>query len=76
MRHTTPVLLLAVVAIVIGVAGCTGEQVRRATYNALHDKNCIDKVGYSNCDPNRPSYDQYQRERDKTLEQDQDQDAN
>lgn len=61
-------VLTAAVLIAAGAAsGCSGEQVKRATYDALHDKECIDKVGYPNCDPNRPSYDRYKRDRSKAT---------
>jgi len=62
-------MMMAAILIAAGAAsGCSGEQVKRATYDALHDKECIDKVGYPNCDPNRPSYDQYRRERGKATD--------
>jgi|GEM_PF-3128555 len=55
-------------SVALGAAGCSGDQVKRATYNALHDKNCIDKVGYADCDPKRPSYDRYRRDRARALD--------
>jgi len=63
----TAVLTAAVLIAAGAVSGCSGEQVKRATYDALHDKECIDKAGYPDCDPNRPSYDQYKRDRSKAT---------
>ena len=53
--------------VLVVVSGCTSEQMKRATYDALHDRQCIKEVGYPNCDPNRPSYDQYKKEKEQAT---------
>lgn len=46
-------------------SSCASETAKRATYSALHDKQCIEDTGHPNCDPERMSYDRYKEERDK-----------
>lgn len=46
-------------------AGCASEDIKRSTYSALQDKQCIEETGHPNCDPDRMSYDQYKEEKRK-----------
>ena len=45
------------------LAACSSETMKRAGYDALHQRQCIEQTGEPNCDPNYPSYDEYQRQR-------------
>jgi hypothetical protein len=45
------------------LSACTSEAFKRASYDALHQRQCIEQTGEPNCDPNYPSYDEYQRQR-------------
>ena len=50
-------------ALLVVLGGCSQEQVKRSTYDALHQRECIERSGQPNCDPNYPSYEEYQRQR-------------
>ena len=56
--HTFILLALLVV-----LGGCSKDQVKRGTYDALHQRECIERTGQPNCDPNYPSYEEYKRQR-------------
>ena len=45
------------------LGGCTSEAVKRSTYDALHQRDCIERTGQPNCDPDYPSYEEYKRQR-------------
>ncbi len=59
--------ILCVTAAAICLNGCSGDQVKHMVYDALHSRQCIDQKGYPDCYPNHPTYDQYNRERDKVI---------
>ena len=48
-------------------SGCSGEEIKRATYEAAYQKNCIDQTDAANCDPAHKDYDTYRKERDQAL---------
>jgi hypothetical protein len=54
-------------AMLLGVAlcGCTTDAAKRSAYEALHQKGCMDRTGFPNCDPQHPSYDTYQKQREE-----------
>ena len=47
--------------------GCAYENVKNLTYDALHDRECLKIEGELNCDPDRPSYDSYEKQRKEIL---------
>jgi len=59
--------LLAVA--LIALAGCSTDDVKRATYEGLYQKSCNDRTGEFNCDPDHRDYEQYKKERDEALKQ-------
>ena len=59
-------LVFSLIALVV-VAGCSGEQARRTAYEAAMQKQCAKETGVPGCATPKPSYDDYQREREKTL---------
>jgi len=48
--------------ILVLLSACSIEDVKRAGYDSLHQYQCNEQtgVGEPNCDPNHPSYDEYQ----------------
>jgi len=59
--------LVAIVVILPILAACSSEAVKRSTYEALHQKQCMDDAKTPNCDPEHKSYDQYKKDREETL---------
>lgn len=57
--------LLAAIAVLLSLAwtACSSDHFKRAAYEAIYEKGCIDRVGLPNCSPERLSYEQYQAER-------------
>lgn len=49
---------------------CSSEDVKRNTYKALIQKQCIEDTGEPNCDSGQPDYDEYRRQRDNLEKQD------
>lgn len=47
--------------------GCSADDLRRASYNALLDRQCMVESGQPNCDPERMSYEAYREQREKVL---------
>ncbi len=45
------------------LSGCTSKQVKRSSYDALYQRQCIERTGQPNCDPEHPSYEEYRRQR-------------
>ncbi len=64
--------LLAATAVLLSLAwsACTSDHVKRAAYEAVYQKGCIDRTGLPACNSDRQSYDQYQSERAKLLKRD------
>jgi len=60
----------AVFFFLLALPGCTSDELKRSTYEALYQKQCMDRSGTPNCDPNHKSYDQYTKEREEALKQD------
>ena len=65
MKSLAPIFLI--LAATLLVTGCSGDAVKRATYEAAYQKNCIDQTGAANCDPAHKDYDTYRKERDQAL---------
>jgi hypothetical protein len=59
--------LCACVGAAMLLGACSMEQVKHAAYDALYSKQCMDQKGYPDCDPHRPSYDQYKKARDQVI---------
>jgi len=59
-------LILLTLLMLLG--GCSKEQMTRGTYDALHQRDCIERTGQSNCDANYPSYEEYKRQRAEVPE--------
>jgi hypothetical protein len=59
-RKTLTVILLSQL---LTVAACTREALNRGAYDAAYQKECLDRTGTMNCDPQHPSYDKYNKQR-------------
>ena len=55
---------LTLITLTIILLGCSTTDVNRDIYNALIQRECIQKTGEPNCDSGQPSYDEYRREVD------------
>lgn len=51
------------------LAGCSSRDINRDIYNALIQRECIQRTGVPNCDSRQPSYDEYQRNREAINKQ-------
>ena len=49
---------------------CSSEATKRAAYEALYQKDCIDRTGIPQCDPEHKDYDEYRKEREEVLNAD------
>jgi hypothetical protein len=47
------------------MAGCSSTSFKQAAYEGLHSRQCIEKTGNPDCDPDHISYEEYKKERDK-----------
>jgi hypothetical protein len=65
-------IVAGAIAVLVGLASaaCSSEATKRAAYEALYQKDCIDRTGIPQCDPEHKDYDQYRQERDETLNPD------
>jgi hypothetical protein len=64
------VLVRTLVLLTLTLPGCTSEAVKRGTYDALYQKQCMDRSGVPNCDAEHKSYEQYKKDREETLKRD------
>lgn len=53
-------LLLSMLGI---LSACGSEALTRGAYDAAYQKECLDRTGTMNCDPQHPSYDEYNQQR-------------
>jgi len=58
---------LIVTVVLLFLAGCSAETLKRSTYEGLYQKDCNDRTGELNCDPKHVDYEQYKKERDEAL---------
>lgn len=58
------------VVVALACAACTSEATKRAAYEALYQKDCIDRTGIPQCDPEHKDYDEYRKEREEVLKPD------
>jgi hypothetical protein len=63
MKNVQLSLLLGMIILLSGCSYTSYTDIKRASYDALHTRQCIEQTGVSNCDPDYPSYDEYQRQR-------------
>ena len=63
---------VSVITFLVALAGtaCTSEATKRAAYEALYQKDCIDRTGIPQCDPEHKDYDEYRKEREEVLNSD------
>ena len=59
------VKIFLIITAYIVLSACTSEDVKRNTYKALIQKQCIEDTGEPNCDSGQPDYDEYQRQREE-----------
>lgn len=59
-----------IIAVCLVLTACSSEDVKRNTYKALIQKQCIKDTGEPNCDSGQPDYDEYKRQRDELKKQD------
>lgn len=62
MRYFVACVLMIVVAMLFS---CSDEQVKKSVYQGLHDRQCIVDKNEPHCDPDRLSYEEYKKQRDK-----------
>lgn len=56
------------VLIALLLSACTSVEVKRATYESAYQKECIERTGRQNCDPEHKPYDEYIKERDRAVQ--------
>ena len=49
------------------LTGCSSEQIKETTYNALRDKDCMKTQGYPNCHADGPGYTEYKKQREEAV---------
>lgn len=49
------------------LSACTSEQIKANTYEAIQQKDCMDRTGVPHCNPDRKGYEAYKQERDRLL---------
>jgi hypothetical protein len=49
-------------------SACTSDDFKRSAYEAVYQKECVDRTGTPNCDPEHRSYDEYDKDREEALE--------
>jgi len=64
-------VLLALPALLLlpALSACGTEALKRGAYEGVYQKDCVDRTGSTSCDPDHPSYDEYKREREKALKE-------
>ena len=60
-------LIVTMIELVVVLPACTADSVKRGTYEAVYQKQCVDETRAPNCDSDHKSYDEYKRERDDAL---------
>lgn len=59
---------LAIIVLLLPIlTACTSEAVKRGTYEAVYQKQCMDNAKVPNCDPEHKAYDQYKHDREEAL---------
>lgn len=61
--HTVILNSACLMALMI-LHGCASNDTNRTVYDALIQRECIQKTGQPNCNSGQPSYDEYRRERE------------
>lgn len=54
--------------VVIMLAACPPDQVKRSAYEAGNQKNCMDQAGVPDCCPEHMIYDAYRKDLEQVLE--------
>lgn len=52
----------------LALSGCSSEAMKGGAYEALYQKECMDRTGVPDCDPDHKSYETYRRDREEVLE--------
>jgi len=47
--------------------GCAYDRIEHFAYDALHTRQCIKDSGDPNCDPDRPTFEEYEKQRDAII---------
>ena len=65
-------IAVGVITFVVALActACSSEATKRAAYEALYQKDCMDRTGIPQCDPEHKDYDEYRKEREEVLKPD------
>lgn len=50
--------------LLLTLSACTSEAVKRGAYESIYQKQCMDRTGTPNCDPEHKGYDDYKKERE------------
>ena len=61
--------IITLIILSIALLGCSSRDVNRDIYNALIQRECIQKTGEPNCDSGQPGYEEYQRNREAINKQ-------
>ena len=67
MKQGTSIGIFFLLALTL--SACTAESVKQGSYEALYQKQCLDRTGIPNCEPGHESYDAYQNDRDAVQQQ-------
>lgn len=68
MNHRT--VAVSVFLLALGLPACTSDAVKRGAYEALYQKDCMDRIGAPDCDPEHEGYDEYRKDREDALRRD------
>ena len=58
---------LLIAFVVLTLFACSSNKVNKTVYDALIQRECIQKTGEPNCDSGQPSYEEYRHERQEIL---------
>jgi len=52
------------------LSGCTEDGLKRTAYDAIYQRNCIDRYGVPDCESEHKNYDRYKYDREQSLKGD------
>jgi hypothetical protein len=64
-RDTSAIVFILIFS---NLTACTSESVKRSTYETLNQAQCTVNRQTPDCNPEHPSYDQYQKDREEALQ--------
>lgn len=62
---TTKAMFGLIMLIASILPACSSDGVKRSAYEAVYQKDCMDRTGAPNCDPAHMTYDEYRETRER-----------